>query len=108
MTEPHLTDLGLSRYFDSGDGGCATRPDTHHHRAVAESGWDNTARFGDDATMVVPVDLNAQLFRYEVNLADFCAELGRNRDAAKISGPGRGTARTHWSTPVGSRRGFLL
>ncbi|MGE5131681.1 MAG: trehalase family glycosidase [Gemmatimonadota bacterium] len=59
-----------------------TVPDTPHHRAMAESGWDNTARFGDDTTMVVPVDLNAQLFRYEQDLAGFCATLGRSGDAA--------------------------
>ncbi|HEX3198854.1 MAG TPA: trehalase family glycosidase [Propionibacteriaceae bacterium] len=82
MAEPHVTDLGLSRYFDSGNDGCMTMPDTPHHRAMAESGWDNTARFGDDAAMVVPVDLNAQLFRYEQDLADLCAALGRSRATA--------------------------
>ena len=80
--EPHLTETGLSRYIDSGHNGCTTVPDTPHHRAMAESGWDNTARFGDDTTMVVPVDLNAQLYRYEQDLADLSAALGRNDDAA--------------------------
>lgn len=61
--EPHLTDLGLSRYVDPTGEGCGTVPDTPHHRAMAESGWDNTARFGDDASRVVPIDLNAQLYR---------------------------------------------
>jgi alpha,alpha-trehalase len=82
MARPHLTDLGLSRYIDTGDDGCVTVPDTPHYRAMAESGWDNTARFGDDTTMVVPVDLNAQLFRYEQDLADLSAMLGRGQDAA--------------------------
>lgn len=68
-SRPHLTDLGLSRYVDPSGEGCATVPDTPHHRALAESGWDNTSRFGDDASQVVPIDLNAQLFRYETDLA---------------------------------------
>lgn len=82
MTEPHLTGLGLNRYIDPGGDGCETVPDTPHYRAMAESGWDNTARFGDDTTMVVPVDLNAQLFRYERDLADLSATLGRHEAAA--------------------------
>ncbi len=81
-TAPHLTGLGLSRYIDPGHDGCRTVPDTAHHRAMAESGWDNTARFGDDTTMVVPVDLNAQLYRYEQDLAELCVMLSRDDDAA--------------------------
>jgi alpha,alpha-trehalase len=77
---PHQTPLGLSRYADNG-GTCPTVPDTPHFRAVAESGWDNTPRFGDDATDVVPVDLNAQLYRYERDLAAFARRLGRELDA---------------------------
>ncbi len=73
---PHGTPLGLSRYADDG-GACPTVPDTPHFRAVAESGWDNTPRFGDDATDVVPIDLNAQLYRYERDLAAFARRLGR-------------------------------
>jgi alpha,alpha-trehalase len=80
--KPHLTDLGLSRYIDPGGDGCETVPDTPHFRAMAESGWDNTVRFASDTTMVVPVDLNAQLFRYEQDLADLSAMLGRDGDAA--------------------------
>lgn len=80
---PHLTELGLSRYADPGGGGCVTVPDTPHHRAIAESGWDNTARFGDDATMVVPVDLNAQLFAYECDLAELFGKLGLPGRAAQ-------------------------
>jgi alpha,alpha-trehalase len=80
--EPHLTGTGLSRYVDPGGNGCVTVPDTPHYRAVAESGWDNSPRFGDDATAVAPVDLNAQLFRYEQDLAPFCELLGRPGQAA--------------------------
>lgn len=81
-TEPHLTQIGLSRYIDPGEDGCVTVPDTPHHRAMAESGWDNTGRFGNDTTAVVPVDLNAQLFGYEQDLARFCELLERPKQAA--------------------------
>jgi alpha,alpha-trehalase len=74
---PRVTLLGLSRYADDGSP-CPTVPDTPHHRVVAESGWDNTPRFGDDATDVVAVDLNALLHRYELDLASFAALLGRD------------------------------
>ncbi len=77
LAEPHLTEIGLSRYIDiGGNGGCETVPDTPHFRAIGESGWDNTPRFGDDATQVVPVDLNCQLYRYELDLAEFSELLG--------------------------------
>jgi len=67
-TEPHLTKLGLSRYIDPTGEGCGTMPDTPHHRAMAESGWDNTNRFGHDISQVVPIDLNALLYRYEADM----------------------------------------
>jgi alpha,alpha-trehalase len=80
---PHQTEYGLSRFIDAGGDGCVTVPDTPHFRAMAESGWDNTARFGADTTAVVPVDLNAQLFRYEQDLADFADILGRPEAGAR-------------------------
>ena len=84
LAEPHKTDIGLSRYIDlGGNGGCETVPDTPHYRAISESGWDNTPRFGDDATQVIPVDLNCQLYRYELDLADFSGLL-TERDKASV------------------------
>lgn len=80
-SEPHLTDLGLSRYVDPSGEGCGTVPDTPHHRALAESGWDNTNRFGSDASRVVPIDLNAMLFRYETDLAHLSRLLGDDKGA---------------------------
>ncbi len=84
--EPHLTDLGLSRYVDPTGEGCGTVPDTPHHRAMAESGWDNTARFGSDTSQVVAIDLNAQLYRYETDLRDLCATIGDESRAALWAG----------------------
>ena len=81
-TEPHLVpETGLSRYYDDTGAGCLTTPDTPHFRAVAESGWDNTPRFGSNARQVLPVDLNAQLYRYEVDLVEFARMLGRIEEA---------------------------
>jgi alpha,alpha-trehalase len=75
--EPHITESGLSRYIDLGTDGCLTVPDTPHFRAIAESGWDNTPRFGEDASQIIPVDLNCQLYRYEQDLAEFSEILNR-------------------------------
>jgi alpha,alpha-trehalase len=96
LAEPHLTEIGLSRYIDVGEnGGCQTVPDTPHYRAISESGWDNTPRFGADATHVVPVDLNCQLFRYELDLAEFSEWLGK-KDEAKV-----------WRTRADQRRELI-
>jgi alpha,alpha-trehalase len=82
LAEPHHTELGLSRFIDlGGNGGCKTVPDSPHYRSIGESGWDNTPRFGDDATQVVPVDLNCQLYRYEQDLAVFSDELSEKEKA---------------------------
>jgi alpha,alpha-trehalase len=83
LAEPHLTEIGLSRYVDvENNGGCGTVPDTPHYRAIGESGWDNTPRLGDDATQVIPVDLNCQLYRYELDLADFSDMMARKDQAS--------------------------
>lgn len=82
LAEPHLTPTGLSRYYDTGANGCITVPDTPHFRAMAESGWDNTPRLGDDVSQVLPVDLNGKLYRYEKDLAQF-AELLDNPNGAQ-------------------------
>lgn len=47
---------GLSRYYDT---------NVIHDLAEAESGWDMTTRFNRECLDYLPVDLNAQLFRYE-------------------------------------------
>jgi alpha,alpha-trehalase len=96
LAEPHLTEIGLSRYIDTGkNGGCETVPDTPHYRAIGESGWDNTPRFGDDATQVIPVDLNCQLYRYELDLAEF-SELLDEKDEARV-----------WKARADRRRGLI-
>jgi alpha,alpha-trehalase len=65
--ERHLVFRGLSRYVD------------HyilHQTAEQESGWDTTSRFGDHTLDILPVDLNACLYKYEKDLAHFYKEAG--------------------------------
>lgn len=45
--------------------------------AEAESGWDFNPRFERRCTDFCPLDLNANLFLYELNFARFARELGR-------------------------------
>ncbi len=55
---------GLSRYYDI---------NMTHDLAEAESGWDYTPRFNRRALDYLPVDLNALLYKYEI---DFAREAG--------------------------------
>lgn len=55
-----LVHQGLSRYYDIN---CL------HDLAEAESGWDMTPRFGRKALHYLPVDLNALLYKYELDFA---------------------------------------
>jgi alpha,alpha-trehalase len=78
---PRLTETGLSRYHDEAEGPCpevpadfyADHPQTpeywRHDRALRESGWDLSHRFGEEAHCHVPVCLNALLYRYERDAA---------------------------------------
>lgn len=63
---------GLSRYYDI---------NTLHDLAEAESGWDMTTRFGRKALHFVPVDLNALLYKYEVDFAEAANILGNKVQA---------------------------
>ncbi len=115
---PHLIPaLGLSRYFDHGDGPApevvAGERDAHGHshydrvrayfrahggpdeltpqfykadRAMRESGFDPTGRFGPfgvDILGIAPVCLNTLLYRMELDLADIDTALNRDADAAR-------------------------
>ncbi len=65
---------GLSRYYDI---------NYLHDLAEAESGWDMTPRFGRKAMNYVPVDLNALLYKYEVDFARTAQILGDEQEASK-------------------------
>jgi alpha,alpha-trehalase len=66
---PHWRNVykGLSRYYDI---------NVLHDLAEAESGWDMTPRFSRKCLDYLPVDLNALLFKYEMDFARAARILG--------------------------------
>lgn len=65
---------GLSRYYDI---------NMLNDLAEAESGWDMTPRFNRKCLSYLPVDLNALLYKYEVDIARYYRERDNKREAAK-------------------------
>jgi alpha,alpha-trehalase len=63
---------GLSRYYDF---------NYLHDIAEAESGWDMTPRFARKALNYLPVDLNALLYKYEMDIAQAAHILGDAKEA---------------------------
>jgi alpha,alpha-trehalase len=74
--KPHarLVFRGLSRYYDI---------NYLNDLAETESGWDMTPRFGRKALSYVPVDLNALLYKYEMDFARYYRMVDDNRTAGK-------------------------
>lgn len=64
---------GLSRYYDI---------NYLHDLAEAESGWDMTPRFNRRALNYLPVDLNALLYKYEMDFAKAARLFDDKRQAA--------------------------
>lgn len=69
-----LVHNGLSRYYDI---------NYLHDLAEAESGWDMTPRFGRKALHFLPVDLNALLYKYEMDFARAARIFDDKRDAVR-------------------------
>jgi alpha,alpha-trehalase len=69
-----LVERGLSRYYDI---------NYLHDLAEAESGWDMTPRFNRRALNYLPVDLNALLYKYEMDFARTARLFDDKREAAK-------------------------
>jgi alpha,alpha-trehalase len=65
---------GLSRYYDF---------NYLHDIAETESGWDMTPRFNRKALNYLPVDLNALLYKYEMDFARLARLQNDKREAAK-------------------------
>jgi alpha,alpha-trehalase len=65
---------GLSRYYDI---------NYLHDLAEAESGWDMTPRFNRRALNYLPVDLNALLYKYEMDFARAARLADNIREAVK-------------------------
>jgi alpha,alpha-trehalase len=77
---------GLSRYYDF---------NYLHDIAETESGWDMTPRFDRKALNYLPVDLNALLYKYEMDFARYHELIGDHKTAAKWK-----TAAHHRKTTV--------
>lgn len=75
MRKPNARQIykGLSRYYDF---------NYLHDLAEAESGWDMTPRFNRKCMDYVPVDLNALLYKYEMDFARAARLLDEKREAA--------------------------
>lgn len=75
-TKPNARQVyrGLSRYYDI---------NLLNDLAEAESGWDMTPRFGRRCLDFLPVDLNALLFKYEMDIARYYRHIKDVRTAAK-------------------------
>jgi alpha,alpha-trehalase len=75
-TKPNVRQVyrGLSRYYDI---------NYLNDLAEAESGWDMTPRFNRRALEYVPVDLNALLYKYEIDFARAAKQFGDKRRAAE-------------------------
>jgi len=75
-TKPNtrLVYKGLSRYYDINQ---------THDLAEAESGWDYTTRYSRRCLDFVPVDLNALLYKYEIDFAAAARILGDKKEASQ-------------------------
>jgi alpha,alpha-trehalase len=87
-TKPNARQVyrGLSRYYDI---------NMTHDLAEAESGWDYTPRFNRHALNYLPVDLNALLYKYEV---DFAAAAKLLSDKSEVD---------HWLKAAHARRNTM-
>jgi alpha,alpha-trehalase len=85
LTETHIVYKGLSRYCDHY---------ITHLGAEHESGWDMTSRFHDRCLDFLPVDLNACLYKYEVDLEAGYRLLGNSHKAAKYRKQARARKKT--------------
>jgi alpha,alpha-trehalase len=94
---PRITATGLSRYHDESRGPLPEVRRGHykvwrddqefidHQRAVRESGWDMTLRFGERGHQMAPVCLNALLYGYQRDMA----EIYRRLDGTGSAGAAR-------------------
>lgn len=95
--EKRKTGIGLTQYSCNKEGAIAANkykgfveriskyPEGHSNEdlscqyiTICESGWDITPRWGFETENYVQVELNALMFAFESNMADFCCILGIN------------------------------
>jgi len=90
---------GLSRYYDI---------NYLHDLAEAESGWDMTPRFGRKALNYLPVDLNALIYKYEMDFARAEKIFGDKREAARWENTARHRKRVMDSLMWSNIRGLYF
>lgn len=97
--KPHWRKVhqGLSRYYDI---------NMLHDLAEAESGWDMTPRFGRKALDYLPVDLNALLYKYEMDFATAARIFGDAREIAKWEVAAKARAKVMNKLMWDKNRGF--
>ena len=69
-----LVHQGLSRFYEING---------LHDLAETESGWDMTPRFNRKCLNFLPIDLNALLYKYEIDFARYYRLIDNKREAAK-------------------------
>lgn len=89
---------GLSRYYDI---------NMTHDLAEAESGWDYTPRFNRHALNYLPVDLNALLYKYEMDFAHTARLFNDKEEVAKWEKAARERKRTMIKLMWDSGRGLF-
>lgn len=90
---------GLSRYYDI---------NYLNDLAEAESGWDMTTRFGRKALNYVPADLNALLYKYEMDFARYYRYIKDARTAAKWEVEAEHRAKTMRKLMWSNLRGYYF
>lgn len=95
----HNVHKGLSRYYDI---------NMLHDLAEAESGWDMTPRFERKCLDFLPVDLNALLYKYEMDFARAAEILGKKDETKEWKH--RASERKHAMNELmwGRLRGFYF
>lgn len=65
----HVFDIGLSRFYEDSGDNFMTRN--------SEASWDTSPRYDDDDTTdLAPIDLNANLFLYEIHFSQYFSRIG--------------------------------
>jgi len=73
----HLLNNGLARFYeDSGD---------NYITRNSEVSWDTSPRYDDDDTVdLAPVDLNSNLFLYEIHFSEYFTKIGNMKSALEF------------------------
>jgi len=73
----HLLDNGLSRFYEDSGDNFITRN--------SEVSWDMSPRYDDDDTIdIAPIDLNSNLFLYEIHFSEYFLKIGNMKSALEF------------------------